>query len=278
MRKVAAFIPQSSMNHNPKRRLAMPARSGGHRGGRVLALLGAALAAWPVVPAWAQTRPSGLPEAAHHAAVDPRTFPWSSVVKLFNSVGGACTGAVLAGDRVLTAAHCLYGFRTHRFLPADAIHVLIGYDRGDYRVHARVAGYTIGPGYDPVREGATAASDWAILALAAPLPAAVRPLRLSADAPASGAGLLLGGFPQDRAFAMTADAHCAVLGVDAANRLLFHNCAALPGDSGAPLLDGDPAHGFAIRAVEVGSAIRSGTRVGIAVQAGAIAPALTPPP
>ncbi len=63
----------------------------------------------------------------HHVTVDVARYPWSSIGKLFNSVGGACTAVVIAPDQVLTAAHCLYAFRTQRWLRADAIHFLLGY-------------------------------------------------------------------------------------------------------------------------------------------------------
>lgn len=181
-------------------------------------------------------RPEGAPaDLNHHDTVDPSRFPWSSVAKLFNSVGGACTGAVIARDRVLTAAHCLYAFRTRRFLPPDAIHVLLGYDRGDYREHARVARYRVGPGYDPQAERSTVAQDWAVLELTEPLPASIVPLKLADALPSPGTPIMVGGFARDRAFRMTADSNCAVTGIADA-KVITHGCVIQPGDSGAPLL------------------------------------------
>ena len=185
-----------------------------------------------VAPALGQATDGNL---AHHAKVDASAYPWSSVGKLFNSVGGSCTGAVIARDKILTAAHCLYAFRTHRFLPPDAIHVLLGYDRGDYSTHARVARYKLGPGYDPTAERGTAASDWAVLDLAEPLPASARPLRVFAQAIVPKTRIMVGGFARDRAYVMTADTACQVLGPVAGN-LISHDCLIAPGDSGAPLL------------------------------------------
>jgi protease YdgD len=201
-------------------------------GWNTLALVLSLAGLWQAAPALGQAIDAN---PIHHAKVDASAYPWSSVGKLFNSVGGSCTGAVIARDKVLTAAHCLYAFRTHRFLPPDAIHVLLGYDRGDYSTHARVARYTLGPGYDPNAERGTAASDWAVLELAEPLAASIRPLKLFVGAIAPKTRIMVGGFARDRAYVMTADSNCQVLG-PAAGNLISHDCLIAPGDSGAPLL------------------------------------------
>lgn len=172
----------------------------------------------------------------HHVSVDSAVYPWSSLAKIFNSVGGACTGAVIGRDRVLTAAHCVYAFRTRRFLPPDALHILLGYDRGQYSTHARVVRYRLGPGYDPEAERKTAASDWVVLDLAEPLPANVRPLYLDTAGPVTGKAVMLAGFARDRAFVMTADEECRVTGRVDPGRLIAHDCAVQPGDSGAPVI------------------------------------------
>src|SRR6185295_1804716 len=99
---------------------------------------------------------------------DVSTYPWSAIGKLNNSVGGSCTGVVIDRARVLTAAHCIFNRRTDRFLPPSSLHLLLGYQRGSYSVHARVADYTVGRGYDPKDEEGSLASDWSVLRLAEP--------------------------------------------------------------------------------------------------------------
>ena len=197
-------------------------------------------AAGPFIPApdVAAVGPSlGVAAAGrHHATVDVERYPWSSIGKLFNSVGGACTAVVIAPDRVLTAAHCLYAFRTQRWLRADAIHFLLGYRRGAYSQHVRVQRISIGPGYDPVDEVRTAASDWAVLSLGAPLPAHVRPLAVADALPPAGRTIAIAGFAQDRAYLMTADTHCRLGPTLESGKLLSHDCVIRHGDSGAPLL------------------------------------------
>ncbi|MBE7200585.1 MAG: trypsin-like serine protease [Parafilimonas terrae] len=215
----------------------------------------------------------------HHQDVDATQFPWSSVAKLFNSVGGACTGAVIAPGRVLTAAHCLYAFRTKRFLQPDAIHVLLGYDRGDYREHARVVRYRIGPGYDPASERSTAAQDWAVLELAEPLPRSVRPLAVAAAVPTPATPIMVGGFARDRAYRMTADTACSVTAAAPARGLIAHGCVIGPGDSGAPLLRRTDDGGFEIVGVAVGIWKTAGRSINIAasMSPGVLAAALAPP-
>lgn len=216
---------------------------------------------------------SALPAAgasqAHHETVDATAYPWSSIGKLFNSVGGSCTGAVIARDKVLTAAHCLYAFRTRRFLPPDAIHFLLGYDRGDYHTHARVARYRLGPGYDPAGERTTAASDWAVLDLAEPLPDSARPLRLSPDPPPPKLKIRVAGFARDRAYVMTADQDCQVIGPVSGN-LISHNCLIAPGDSGAPLLATDKAGEARVVGVAIGIWHVGTGQLGIAAPVGAV--------
>ena len=216
-------------------------------------------------PSIAAPLPADQPATVdHHAIVDADTYPWSSVGKLYNSIGGACTAAAVAPDKVLTAAHCLYAFRTGRFLRAEAIHFLLGYARGDYRIHARVASFGIGPGYDPKDEARTAGADWAVLTLAEPLPATVRPIALSPALPAPGSQIEIGGFAQDRAYLMTADQHCRFVGVLTGGRLLRHDCVIEHGDSGAPLLL--PGTDGTVQAfgVTVGFATLSGHQIDIA--------------
>ena len=222
--------------------------------------LGFAALCW-AAPALSQDKPA--PGHAHHMAVDADVYPWSSVGKLFNSVGGSCTGAVIARDKVLTAGHCLYAFRTHRFLPPDAIHFLLGYERGDYRTHARVARYRLGPGYDPNAERTTAASDWAVLDLAEPLPDGTRPLRPSVAPAAPKIRIMVGGFARDRAYVMTADEDCQVLG-KVGGKLISHDCVIAPGDSGAPLLTKSDAGEARILGVAVGIWHVGSGQVGIA--------------
>src|SRR6476619_1610112 len=155
----------------------------------------------------AQATPFG-PLGIHREAVDEQSYPWSAIGKLFTEGGGECSGVLIARDKILTAAHCLFNYRTVRFISADSLHFLVGYRTGRYAAHARIAHYEIGPGFNPLRYEQTSDADWAVLTVIERLPAAIEPLRLRRELVPTGTKAVLVGYPQDRAFAMTADCDC----------------------------------------------------------------------
>jgi len=172
----------------------------------------------------------------HREAVDASQYPWSAIGKLYNETGGACTAVIIANNKVLTAAHCVFNFRTQRFIPAAALHFLTGYRGGQYTAHVRVVSYEMGAGFDPLRYQETNGADWAVLTLTEKLPATIEPLRLSAGAVPSGTKAIIAGYPQDRAFAMTADGDCEMGQRFDDGRLFLHTCRGIRGYSGAPIL------------------------------------------
>jgi len=206
---------------------------------------------------WLAMLPGVAAGADQRQPADVALPPWNSLVRVQTEAGGRCTGALIAPDRVLTAAHCLVAPRTGVLVQPGRTHALAGYDRGEFRAHARGLAFTIGPGFDPARRG-PAEADWAVIRLATPLPGPA----LSMAAPGSpGTPIWLGGWQQDRAHALLADTNCRLTSV--APPLLRHDCTGTRGSSGGPLLVRTPA-GFAIVGVAV-AASRDGAG-GLAVR------------
>jgi protease YdgD len=223
--------------------------------------------------------PSALAEidttgSLHREPVDESRYPWSAIGKLFNEAGGACTGAIIARDRILTAAHCVYSERLRRFTPASGLHFKIGYRGGRAAIHARVESYETGAGYDPQRWTQTMEADWVILRLSEMLPDDIVPLRLASGVAPSGTPAIMAGYPQDRAHKMTADRDCEV--ADASGRLVFHTCRGMRGYSGAPILVGGSSGEMEIAAVHIAMTSGGGAPKMIAVPALAIARAQAP--
>jgi protease YdgD len=77
---------------------------------------GLALAMLCIMPFGASSAQAIAPLNVHREAVDVTQYPWSAIGKFYNETGGACTAVIVGHDKVLTAAHCVYNFRTRGLL------------------------------------------------------------------------------------------------------------------------------------------------------------------
>ncbi len=202
--------------------------------------------------------------------------PWTALARVQTELGERCSGFLVAPRVAITAAHCLFLPRVRRFIQPNSVHVLVGYDGGRYRAHARVSAFRVASGYQPLDEANSAGADRAVLVL----DHAVAPESDVLDTAPAPAGLplpvRLGGYGQDRDERVVADPTCTLTGrlVDGGGRpLLAHDCDATRGTSGAPLLWRRPDGRWAAIGVQV-RALAEGAG-GVAVPLGNPAGGLT---
>lgn len=179
-------------------------------------------------------RPSGPPAVrALHGAEEARD--WHAVGRIDTGVS-FCTGALIAPDLVLTAAHCLFTPEGRRLADGD-LTFSAGLRNGRAEAIRTVTRSFLPAGYTrPVGRAdmASIAQDVALLRLDRPVAGtAVRPLATGAS-PRALSAVALVSYGADRATYPSIEENCRILSRQRTVQVL--SCHVVSGSSGAPVL------------------------------------------
>jgi protease YdgD len=210
----------------------------------------------------------------HRVTVAAAEYPWSAVGRLNDGQGGHCSGVLVGKRLVATAAHCLFNARTQRPMPASAYTFVAGYERGEYLKAAKVVQIHPAPGWvftSAPKDLAARADDWALLELDQDIGSDVGWVALAPPEP--GMAVAVVGYGKDRAFVPRAHIGCH-LTERLAGGIYLHDCDAVQGESGGPVLAWQNGQGGKlgqVRLVAINVAvIISRGEAGVAVGIGAL--------
>ncbi len=188
---------------------------------------------------------------------------WLGVGKLLFGQDEFCTGALVADDLVLTAAHCLFDKATAERYPVTEMQFLDGWRNGRAEAYRGVRAAVIYPGYvfGTPDQSIRVSRDLALLQLDQPirLPK-VQPFPM-APAPGRNAQVAVVSYAETRSEAPSLQQVCQVLAQQ--DEMLVLDCDVDFGASGAPIFVIEPA-GPAVVSVISAKAEANGQKVALA--------------
>lgn len=160
---------------------------------------------------------------------------WEAVGRLNIAGRNMCTGALIAPDLVLTAAHCVFDKKTGQRVEGTSIEFLAGWRGGRASAYANVKRAVIHPDYEFASDSddIRVRNDLAVLQLTRPInKSSITPFQTDAR-PRKGADVGIVSYAHDRADTPSIQESCRVLARQSGT--LIMSCDVDYGSSGAPV-------------------------------------------
>ena len=164
------------------------------------------------------------------------TRGWEAVGRIDMGHGSFCTGALIAPDMVLTAAHCLFEPHSGARIPLERMEFLAGWRNGRAEAYRGVRRAVAHPDYDfdSTKKVSRVARDLALLELDQPIRSSrVQPFETSETRLRKGSEVTVVSYAEDRAEAPSLQQVCHVL--ESFGGVGMLSCSVDAGSSGAPI-------------------------------------------
>ncbi len=160
---------------------------------------------------------------------------WQGVGRINMRGAGFCTGAMIAPDLVLTAAHCMYNPRTDTLLKPSDIEFLAGWRSGRAGAQRKARRFVVHKNYAPGRDVKIdkVFNDIAIIQLELPITGNFIKAFEYFQEPHIGDDVKVVSYAQDRSEAPSIEEPCQVIATDP--RALILTCNVDYGASGSPI-------------------------------------------